>query len=642
MQRPYRSHLHPACLPCRKRKSRCKIEPHSPSCLMCRAHGTDCSFPTSRKPNLVQGKASSGAPSRQRLASKSTSHDPQIQTPNSLLDGYIACNDAGSSAVNVMWHGDDALRVHHDTHDYDSQGPQSTSLSIEDAEHENPHIISPAMTRDSQILTDYLSAMSSDGYGIRLIRPKSAGSSSRPILFTAVQKRPVGLTINPNPSYTKCQIIEKILEPWAEQLIDIYFRKANICFPLLNERWFRAQYATAKEKLSPALLSSVYAHSLVYWRSEPRLTKQKSPDTRFIWNLASEALQSELFFSPGISTIVASLLNIGGRPTTAMVGNGVRLGSAVSLAYSLGLNHDPLSWDISRSEKMLRMYVWWSLLIHDRWSSLAYGTPPHLQKAFYDVPQPKAEYQLNEANTPEHLQALSVFVALSELTEVLESLLEHLYQLNKYTGTLVGDPELRLNRWVEGLDGDVRQIIIRGTYLHIRGAANLRLAFLSVQLLAHRIQMERIRSKDVVDDDNLANRYINVQRTAEDIVFLVQGLQEEQLDDFWLPVSAFAFPSTVTFLLRCALESEKSPCGLAENGSVKLARDLIMALRRHRDCSNWDLGDFCLVQHAAVIEKLTMPVQASEGSAASPIYEDIIIPDDLFVNGIFGSFEGIF
>lgn len=127
------------------------------------------------------------------------------------------------------------------------------------------------------------------------------------------------------------------------------------------------QYANAREKISPALLSNLYAHSLIHWRYTPALAQQRMPDIRFIWNLAIESAYSELFFSPGISTITAILLNIGGRPTTSLIGNGQLLGAAVSLAHSLGLNHDPQTWDIPESEKFLRMKIWWSLLINDRW-----------------------------------------------------------------------------------------------------------------------------------------------------------------------------------------------------------------------------------------------------------------------------------
>ncbi|KAI1443576.1 fungal-specific transcription factor domain-containing protein [Annulohypoxylon stygium] len=642
-ERPYRSHLRPACLPCRKRKSRCKIESQSSPCLMCRAHGTECEFPTKQQSNSTLGKIKS---ERARAQSQTVSEDTPRREPHltTFSHGGIAEGHSHAATINVpndatTWDEINNPAAHRTIH----HGPdvsQPTPLSIEDTENENPHIISPAMTRDSQVLTDYLSTIGTDGCGIRLIRPKQA-NGSRQVLFTAVQKRPVGLTISPSPSHAKCEIIEKLLGPWTDKFIDLYFGKTNICFPLLDEVSFRSRYATAKDRVSPALLACLYANSLIYWRYEPELIGERPPDIRFIWNLASEAAQSELFLAPGMSTITAVLLDVGGRPTTAMVGNGVRLGSAISLAYSLGLNHDPLSWDISRSEKMLRMHIWWSLLIHDRWSSLAYGTPPHIQRSFYDVPQPKVEYQLNRTDSSRSSSAMAIFVELSRLTDILDCYLQYLYQVDKEADALVANLELRLNRWVESLEGDARQIIFRGSSLHIPGAPNLRLAYLSIQLLTHRIRMENTRSKTDIDEDSLANQYIQIRRTAEDIVCLVQELQEKQLGDFWMPISSFIFPSTVTFLLRCALETGRSPADLAGNSSFKLARDLITALRRHRDNSGWDLGDICLAQHAEIVEKLASPIQPIEDSISTTSFGDLMIPDDLFlddINDIFGGF----
>ncbi|KAI0095401.1 fungal-specific transcription factor domain-containing protein [Daldinia grandis] len=625
-ERPYRSHLRPACLPCRKRKSRCKIEAHLASCLMCQVHGTECSFP-------IKGQAS---PTKERTRAQTTHVQRETVQPQSVPDVANYGDEVNKQATTIYDEASvtvDATVTH--SHHHDAQ-PQSAPLSIEETEYEN-HIISPAMTGDSQILVDYLSATASDGRSIHQVRPKRT-NLSRQVFFTVVQKRPLGLTINTNPSHSKCQVVEKLLEPWTEQLIDLYFQKANICFPLLNEKSFRRQYSTAKERLSPALLSSLYAHSLIYWRSESQLAEQRSPDARFIWNLASEALQSELFLSPGISTIIAILLNIGGRPTTAIVGNGVRLGSAVSLAYSLGLNHDPLSWDIPQSEKMLRMHAWWTILIHDKWLSFACGTPPHIQRSFYDVPQPKVEYQLNRADSQRQHDSMAVFVALSELTDVLDYYLQYLYQVRKEVNTSIDSLELRLNRWVESLGDDIRQVITRGVILNTPGEPNLRLAYLSIRLLTHRIRMENARSEDEISSDSLANQCISIRSTAEHIVFLVQELKEEQLRDFWLPMSAFAFSSTVSILLRCALETEKPPNELSNSSSVRLAWDLITALRRHRDNSGWDLGDICLAQHADVVEKLVVPIRSDDRGGNSTDYEDFIIPDDLLVSEMFGSF----
>lgn len=150
-------------------------------------------------------------------------------------------------------------------------------------------------------------------------------------------------------------------------IVSRYFRNINTCLPLLDHESFKSQYKNEKDKISPALLASLYAHSTIYWRLSSNLAGHRELNDRFIWNLANEVLYSELHLSPGISTITAILLNVGGRPTTSLIGNGVQLGAAVSLAHSLGLNRNPSSWDIPDAEKFLRMKIWWSLLIHDKW-----------------------------------------------------------------------------------------------------------------------------------------------------------------------------------------------------------------------------------------------------------------------------------
>lgn len=97
---------------------------------------------------------------------------------------------------------------------------QPTPLSVDDAEQENPHIVGPANTSDSQVLADYLSIISLSNGGVRMVRPVPA-SRSKAVLFATVQKRPVGMDLSSNPSRDKLYIIEKLLEPYTEQLIDL-------------------------------------------------------------------------------------------------------------------------------------------------------------------------------------------------------------------------------------------------------------------------------------------------------------------------------------------------------------------------------------------------------------------------------------
>ncbi|KAL0934396.1 C6 transcription factor [Colletotrichum truncatum] len=528
-------------------------------------------------------------------------------------------------------------------------------LALDSPEDEdNSHIIGPAVTNDTQVLADYLSTEPSiHERMIRVVKtrpgsqagqaPQSPepfkGGIRKPVIFTAVRKRPYGLAPRQTAPLQKYQIVEKMLEPWTSTLIDLYFQKVNICFPLLDEMSFKHQFQTARDRISPALLSVLYANSMIFWKNSPDLPSEYCPDSRFIWNQATETLFSELHISPGISTIIAIILNVGGRPTTSIIMNEIQLGAAVSLAQSLGLNRDPTDWSISMPEKCLRMKIWWALIVHDKWLSLAYGTPPQIKRFQYDVPDPTLDYLTTADATDVEKGAASVFIALVTLTGVLDKYLEFVYDLNHERDQDNGHTslglELSLGQWEDSLGDDVRRIVTRGNNLHTPGAANLRLAYLSTKLLRRRIELDIEKQDESALGDALTNRYIQVRRAAEEIVLLVQELEEIHLGDFWLPVSAFAFTSAITFLLRCALETENTAAGLAQSASLKLAKNLIESLESHQQNSGWDLGDLCLAQYAEVVERL---LTADSPSATVPEFQQLMmssevpIIDELFPN----------
>lgn len=93
------------------------------------------------------------------------------------------------------------------------------TLGSRDDQQLNLHIVGPAVTNDSQVLSDYLSAIPGATRSTRMIIPEPA-SRSRPVLFTMVQKRPVGIAVNRSPSAEKLEIIEKMLDPHIPDLID--------------------------------------------------------------------------------------------------------------------------------------------------------------------------------------------------------------------------------------------------------------------------------------------------------------------------------------------------------------------------------------------------------------------------------------
>ncbi|KUI61256.1 hypothetical protein VP1G_08434 [Cytospora mali] len=636
-ERPYRSHLRPACHECRRRKSRCKVDDgEEKGCLMCRVHGTKCEFPAASSRSLASPRPSrrSGHGDARGKGGVASSRARGVQarvesTGTSTLPTEHHILAAGPAVIP-------ALRPPDSRGTSGISQPSTTLLPGlgSPGEEESSHIVGPVVTNDTQILANYLRADPSHGSG-RLARPGlTGGDSNKPVLFARVSKRPVGQTPNQTLASVKCQIIEKIVEPWTDELVDLYFQTPNRCFPVLEERSFREQYRHQRDQISPALLAHVYAHAIVYWSQACRAAGRPCPDSRFIWNQASDALYSELQLSPGTSSVVSVLLNVGGRPSCSMIGNGVLIGSAVSIAHGLGLHRDPSDWDIAESEKRLRIDIWWALVVHDKWFSLAYGTPPHIyvQGGFHDVPKPT-----------HHDDRHGMLMALIGLSEVLDVYLVHLHDLRTPRRAMsTFNPEGVLSRWEESLSGDARRLILRGTDLNIPGASNLRLSYLFVRLLQRRIELDNGRHNgDQPDTGSLLNRYIHIRRAAEDIVLLVQELKSPQLNDFWLPTAAFIFTSTIAFLLRVALETEETAGGLAESLSLRLAKDLLDALQAHQQHANWELGDICIAQYAEVVEKLRKAPPISVGQEVPedsvPDFQDFVIanlPDaeELFPN----------
>lgn len=617
---------------------------------MCHVHGTLCEFPT----------AASGATHARERPRTPRTRPSRTRRPDSRATSKVASSAAavGYNNNNADNHNDPTLghrkalsaSVTSPTPPagrYAGFSPRDGSASHfivglgSQEDDESSHIVGPAVTSDTQILADYLRAEPSAGGRLaRMARPgrNHGPGSDKPVMFARIRKHPVGKPLCQSTASMKCEIVEKILEPWTEELVDLYFMKVNTCFPLLDESSFKEQYKHQRHQISPALLVNLYAHTLVFW-PQTRASKdgKQCPDGRFIWNQANDALSSELQLSPGISTVIAILLNVGGRPTTSMIGNGIMLGSAVSIAHGLGLHRDPTDWDIAPSEKSLRIRIWWALVIHDKWFSLAYGTPSHLQSSQYDIPKPSPELLFDPGASRSHTDADSVFIALVALTEVLDTHIVYLYDLRQNKGTRNTraplDQDLAMSRWEESLSSNVRRIVLHGTTAttttpHVPGAINLRLAYLSIRLLQRRTELDAGKQQEdhhgPSGADPLASRrHIQARRGAEDIVLLVQELAGQQLDDFWLPAAAFALASTAAFLLRCALETEES--GLARSPSLGLAGGLVAALRAHQR-AGWELGDVCLAQYGELVGRLA---EAGPAAVAGREGEAVVVVPDL-------------
>jgi hypothetical protein len=244
-----------------------------------------------------------------------------------------------------------------------------------------------------------------------------------------------------------------------------------------------------------------------------------------------------------------------------------------------------------------------------RRSSVAYGTPPQLRKSQSDI---RAASLSNLGRShDENIRAAvpPVFLGLATLTVILDDYLEEVFDLQQRFSSKISkgrDLDEKITKWEASLPEDLKRCVVLGTDMHLCGSSNLRLAYLYLRLLSRKL---------VLDDKENCSRgpsglasptdmHSRVRQAAEEIVRFIQNLDNTSLCDFWLPSSAFALSNTVASLLRCALETEWDLTCLELSPSLKLAQDLIVALKGHRKHTGWDVGNICLVQYSEVLEKM--------------------------------------
>lgn len=273
--------------------------------------------------------------------------------------------------------------------------------------------------------------------------------------------------------------------------------------------------------------------------------------------------------------------------------------------------------------------------------SLAYGTPLQVHRAQYDVPPLKPDDLCSPDAPDSRKAAASIFIALTTLTEVLGRYLEHVYAVSDalYSSEMsAAELERLLSDWEDSVPGEIRRLILRGNNLDAPGAANFRLAYLAVKLLLRRIQLDLEKSVMHTEDDTVAPSSIHAQRTAEEIVHLVQELNESHLRGFWMPMHAFSLTSATTLLLRLGLRMKRS----SHNAPLQMARDMIIALQSHRESCGWDLADHCLNNCSDLVTKIgSLESEDDFSSQIFPEFQTNLDIDQSILEELFTGIPGL-
>lgn len=245
-------------------------------------------------------------------------------------------------------------------------------------------------------------------------------------------------------------------------------------------------------------------------------------------------------------------------------------------------------------------------------SSLAYGTPLQINRKQFDVPIPKVEQLCRHEESTSQPRSAYIFVALITLTEVLGHILEHIYDVVSppmgMSETLSTTFESLLSEWEDSQSDGIRRMIFRGTNLEDPGAANLRLAYLGVKFLLKRWRLSTLTQATQRHDETVSLHRMQARRAAEEIFHFVQELDEPQLRGFWFPMHAYTLTSATSFLIRDALRHENTNQAV----SRQIVSEMIVALRKCQEKSNWDLAESALKGYGHVVDKLNVVAGSSD------------------------------
>ncbi|KAB8360681.1 hypothetical protein FH972_024418 [Carpinus fangiana] len=570
-RRPYRSHAVPACAHCRARKQRCVQDIPGKACLACSQNVLDCSAASRTYPPFPKGEAETIKGKQSYCHSRPVARKPPIDH-GTLMD--------------------------------QSSEQRSRSPS------QSAHIIGPSVAHDLRTLKDYLNV--DDEVSEPQARPNPyniySDDPKDPIIYRKAPRKRAGLPDGMSLKYLAD--LERLIHPYAHFVIDLFFEAVHPFFPILDEQYFRESYK--KGKAPPTLTCVVYAISTPYWSESAKLRNTPKPDVAQVWNLAVSALHDG-YLCPSFSTLLASLLDLCRRPITSVTGNAVLLGRSVALAYTLGLNRDPASWNLDHRQKSLRTRAWWALLIHDR--CLCHGTPPLIGSSYFDVPIPCIDAL---HSTPPDLltfdrksvllQGANEFIVLCNQTNALSKALKLIYQ------TCENDPvNLQRNMVQLQTEVDELQLILvpwqevkrdlaqpRKVTYHVTGSLSLNLSYIAVLLCMRKLWIQ-CKAQNLDQAIPIGGSYKGsashldpVSDVRDMLNYIAESSDNKHTRGFWMP-------SVTTFSLRHAIEEKDAKVAASQ---LQDADRIISVLKDCRQRADWDLADICLNQCEDVLHRM--------------------------------------
>ena len=189
-----KNHIRTACLNCRKAKRKCQSQAGK-TCKHCADRGSLCILPT-----------------------------------NASVQRSLSCNSTNIQSRATSNLGGVEKGATHSEQTRQSQETRSALLkprvsTLEESADESSHIVGPALAQDAFVLEGHLTKDAVHYTNSSLIRPNPYNIYStdprKPVLYMTVPRQRQGILTDKYPGSNQLEIVEKLVEPFADELIDL-------------------------------------------------------------------------------------------------------------------------------------------------------------------------------------------------------------------------------------------------------------------------------------------------------------------------------------------------------------------------------------------------------------------------------------
>ncbi|KAJ5502429.1 transcriptional regulator family: Fungal Specific TF [Penicillium fimorum] len=360
-------------------------------------------------------------------------------------------------------------------------------------------------------------------------------------------------------------------------MIQRYFRYIFHALPVLSRSFVFRDIEAFVKNASVGLLAAIYALSLQFTAWDDILCVDSGytkPPTDDLWGISYACVQREMHF-PRLSTIQTSLLLLNFDPFDPASAENpsawALASSTLAIAQSLGLNMNPIGWDLPIWEIRLRRRLWWCVLVEHSWRAITHGRQSILSYDSWNVtPLSLADFEVN-LNPGAGLGVDDVcpdyFMHLSSLTIIANDLCRTFFSLRSVCqqqplDSLIDQARVfrqQLHQWIGALPESLQ--IPAPTQAHseteeesVDTRGSLHISYFTVQILLFRALLRPILD-DKIPLDHLQPSVSAILDASRGLIRAVTrfiySLDARHQSAFWPTYtrSCFSYPGQFSFML---------------------------------------------------------------------------------------------